>query len=563
MTNRLRQRIRDERGIALMVALAATLVLGIAVTSLIMYTTSNQSAANLNKTEQSAQQIAEAGMQQAYSVLRYANANGTNPSAPPLLGCVTDGTDGTKSNCQGQQGTAFCITASSGCSRQTSGEATVWGCYTGTANASCTMPDGSAWTTAKSTWNIWSTGYVRSSTGSGLIAHTVKATVLLKPIDSGAVAAVWNHVFVTAPATASTCQLDLQGNGTTTLNVPVYVIGNLCLGTAVVSEVAGGQAVDLQVGGKLYMTSGTVGANSSTPITSGVVVGGCTTQGLSYTVSPCAGSNPAYSYWVRTLDTWIPNDAPAETTDDMNSDWSKFDPGPLLTCQTGTTPSPPTTPLDNETTGHGTLASEPDDSNTTTFDLTPGSSYACISKKGTSTGYLIWNNGGTTITVSGVSVPPQTLAVNGSIFIDGNVTASNSATYNGTAIVEMAGTFSMSGNNHWLCATTSCNFNSWQGSSGNNSMLTIASLAVNNSSAISFTGNHESFQGSLWTQPSSGLNTGSNSVSLQGPISIGTFASSMNNLSIQALPVIKNMPVGAPIPPNMGAVIGTLSYTSS
>jgi Tfp pilus assembly protein PilX len=99
MTYRLRQRIRDERGIALLVALAATLVLAVAVTAIITYTTSNQSASNLNKTEQAAQQIAESGMQQAYSVIRYAMASGQNPAATSLLGCVVDGTDSTKSNC--------------------------------------------------------------------------------------------------------------------------------------------------------------------------------------------------------------------------------------------------------------------------------------------------------------------------------------------------------------------------------------------------------------------------------------------------------------------------------
>jgi hypothetical protein len=47
---------------------------------------------------------------------------------------------------------------------------------------------------------------------------------------------------------------------------------------------------------------------------------------------------------------------------------------------------------------------------------------------------------------------------------------------------------------------------------------------------------------------------------LQGPISVGNFDASFNNASMKPLPVITNMPPGAPIPPNTGATIGPLTY---
>jgi hypothetical protein len=49
-----------------------------------------------------------------------------------------------------------------------------------------------------------------------------------------------------------------------------------------------------------------------------------------------------------------------------------------------------------------------------------------------------------------------------------------------------------------------------------------------------------------------------NGVSIQGPMAIGSFDASFNNASFKPLPVIKNMPVGAPVPPNVSASISPL-----
>ena len=47
----------------------------------------------------------------------------------------------------------------------------------------------------------------------------------------------------------------------------------------------------------------------------------------------------------------------------------------------------------------------------------------------------------------------------------------------------------------------------------------------------------------------------------EGPISIGGFDATFNNASFYPLPVIKNMPVGAPLPPNTGVTVGPLIVT--
>src|SRR5205807_1535990 len=123
-------------------------------------------------------------------------------------------------------------------------------------------------------------------------------------------------------------QLDFGGNGIT-VNVPVYVIGNMCLSGqgASVQESAGGQAVDMQVGGKLVLSgSGSkVGVDSTHPITSAVVQGGCTTVSVSSATTAC--SSNSFNYWVGAADTFVPNDAPSMSAADMAKHYANFDPG--------------------------------------------------------------------------------------------------------------------------------------------------------------------------------------------------------------------------------------------
>jgi hypothetical protein len=88
-------------------------------------------------------------------------------------------------------------------------------------------------------------------------------------------------------------------------------------------------------------------------------------------------------------------------------------------------------------------------------------------------------------------------------------------------------------------------------------MLTLVALATSGNS-ITFSNNNQKFQGSLWTQPSAGMTFVKNGVVVEGPMSIGTFDAAFNNATLIPLPVIKNMPVGAPVPPNTSASIGPL-----
>ena len=289
-----------------------------------------------------------------------------------------------------------------------------------------------------------------------------------------------------------------------------------------------------------------VGADSLHPITSGVVVGGCTTVSVTSATTPC--SPAGFSYWVSSVDTWVPNEAPSLTATQMANNYASFDPGPLHPCQTGTTPAPPAaSAFDSTLSG---AAVEPDTSGSVSagsaFELTPNFSYSCLSQNGASVGRLTWDN------------TAKVLTINGSIFFDSNLTISQSATYTGTAVIEAAGNININGNGTKICAVYSsqsnnCDWTNWQGTTSNRSMLTLVSLTTA-SPSMSFTNNAQSFQGSLWTQPTGSVNFVKNGINIEGPISVGTFDASFNNASFQPMPVITNMPVGAPfalqVPPS-------------
>jgi len=140
------------------------------------------------------------------------------------------------------------------------------------------------------------------------------------------------------------------------------------------------------------------------------------------------------------------------------------------------------------------------------------------------------------------------------------MTISNSLTYMGTGIIEVSGTINIQGNNQQICAqNTSCTFTNWQGSTGNNDMLTLATTIKNNTGAINFSGQNETFMGSLWCQPSSKLFYSGNSLTTEEPVSVSSMTINANTFSFKPLPVIKNMPVGAPVPPNVSASISPLT----
>src|SRR6266498_3045891 len=126
-----RLRLGGERGFALVIALATTIVLGLSVTSAIVYTTSNQRSAHLSKGRVTARDLAEAGINNALSILNKANGfdqHALHPQPPP-------------------SGISLGNTCSPFADTYDSGTVTYWGWYD----------------SATQLWTITSTGSVRNA----------------------------------------------------------------------------------------------------------------------------------------------------------------------------------------------------------------------------------------------------------------------------------------------------------------------------------------------------------------------------------------------------------------
>jgi hypothetical protein len=515
-------------------ALGILIVLGIVVTSVVSYTTSNTRSTSMSSGRLTARSASESAINTVVGTLEQQIIGGADPAAANLLGCAGatgPGDTNGPSNCSSPAPRLLCLNGGSTCTAGEARTATVFGYYSGTNGGTY-----NGISVPAATWLLVSTGYASDPAIGGVTSHETQAEIKVNPLNSGSVASVWNHVFVTSPLVAGQCSLDFSGNNIAA-NVPIYVIGNFCLGGSSIDQST--LPIDVMVGGYLYLNGGHVGS-SATPITSGVVVGGCTASKTGSSPSACATGG--WNWHVGTTDTFIPRDAPEETVSDIQHDYSTFNLGPAHPCAAGNNPYAPLASTVFESSGNTTY-----DNSAGTWNLTPGASYTCNSTSGPTVGQLQWDNGSKVLTITG------------SVFIDGNLTINQSLTYTGTGIIEVAGTITLSGNGLHVCAVSNCSFTNWQGTTGNNQMLTLASLA-SNTTAVTFLNNSQTFQGSLWTQPSSSLTFVKNGDSLQGPMSIGSFDATFNNATLQPLPVIKNMPVGAPVPPNTGATLGTLQY---
>jgi len=526
-------------------ALGIIMVLGILAAGVASYTLSSGWNSNSSRGNLQALQYAESGLDGAFSIIWSTNQSGSDPTLAGLVGTLASPK-------------IFCFVTGGTCASGNPGTASVYGCYGGTNGTTCNGTP-----VAASTWLFVSTGYAPGAGAGYTIDRQMMSTVKVHGLNNAAVASLWNHVFLTAPLVPNVCQTTFGANNLI-IDAPVYSIGNLCVtgNNDYVEEQ--GQPVDLMVGGKLILSgaNSSVGADSTHPITSGVVVGGCNKTGVANATSPCG--NGTFNYWVRNSESFIPQDAPVLTNAQMEQHYSNDDPGPRHTCLAGTNPAPlADNQFDFSVGGTEGVSTLPDNTGSGsaggTFSLTPNASYACISKNGTSTGYLIWNNNSSgSITVNGVTVPSKTLAVNGDVFFDSNISVTQGTTYTGTGMIMAAGTITFNSNNAWLCAAANCSTSNWQGTSGNNSMLTLASLS-SSSAAFSFVSNNNAFQGSLFTQPNAGISFSGNNTTVQGPMSIGSINILANNPALKPLPVIQNMPVGAPVPPNAGVSIDPMT----
>ncbi len=552
-----RRLVRQERGMALMLALGITTVLSLSVVSVIDYTAANARNATLSAKKTSVFDLAEAGINNAVAVLNNPSNNSLDPDILPVRTSSYEG------------------------------GSVAW---SGTLDRTAAV------------WTLSSTGSYHNPTGpnAGNVTRTLTAKVSVVPtVTQPLNNPVWNYLY--AGHTGSAC--DQQLNNNISGSSRMYVAGNLCLSPNV--QLAQSTVI---VGGNLDVANNAaVGANTNMSTRVETYVGNNCRYGSSnppwVTCTGNQDTNHIYSKLADGTTIAVSHNPPVipPPSADFATWYENGIPGPSQSCTTSSGPVPT---FDNNYPSR-------DNSVPTVFDLTPASSYTCRVGKGATTtssgavtasqttisvvsatgfptsgtfrvrvddedmtvtagqGTTTWTvtrgvNGTTAAShVTGQTVSQddagtsgeiswnaatKNLTVTGTIFIDGSAKISDATqnTYNGQATLYLSGTFYSNGS---LCAVAgsglACSFAGWN---PNTEMLTIVANGnggqVTPGDSIQVVNNY-SIQGGLYGTNNVELG---NNVNVDGPI-VGSEISLSNNLSTNSFPTISVVPVGMPSNP--------------
>lgn len=546
------RRLGDERAQSLVLTLLVLFVLAIVLSTVIIFTSANQRNSSYQKAAQTATSLAEAGLNNAVSVL-------ANP----------------KNSC--------CLTLSALLPSDEAHASTAT--YSGSPNP---VKWWGEYHESSMSWTLHGKATVPNPTGPSAtpIVKAVTATVQVHPpkptnFDVG----VWNTIY-SPYGPSSGCDTTI-GQGVD-LKVKLFVGGNLCMQNNSIAE------APVYVGGWLDMSQkqNTVGSSTS-KISSAHVGSWCrvASNKVSDEVYPCRSEpvpngTPNTNVWVQGAPTdltgtaadfidpqtgqlitapkicWAQNSC---TGDPAGGWYTVSSPGPLHPCTTASTVGPGTTTppvFDNNTTwGPYETPAAPSGSVPGSFNLTPdGLSYTCI----TSGGELAWD------------AVKRVLTVSGTIFIDGNVyaTSSNSApiTYTGLgsggactndgdcqSVIYVTGTVLIKSVK--ICAVvnaagTDCNWTTYptdpNGWDPNKKLLIFAANSQNSQTGVGAnqgivvgpTGT--SFQGGLYANYQ--INTGQGAAT-QGPLVSGTQTIVTGQQFQGFFPQIDILPMSAQGPP--------------
>ena len=383
--NSLRRTLGDERGMALPLALGVTVILSSLCAGIFSYVTTNQGAAHRATADQRAYGLAEAGLSYAFSTLQKADdADAYN--APPANAVP---------------------------------ETTV------------TFPDGRQFVyrgdLAGNTWTLHGIATVPNPSGpSGApVVRRVSMQALVTTTTTGDTRP-YDYLFIDQPSGCFTL------SNTVTLEVPLYVRGDLCLeNNAFISSPA------VHVLGNVHVNSpqASVGT-SSAPIPDFSITGNCYREG---TLTACSASSTS-RVWASAYGTSPP--VLTKPTVDLPARYADADLGPLSGCTPGYGTGSFPGGFDNDTTMNVSRG---------TVDLTPATGYDCQK----------WVGGQMVAQIKWVpgSNPSQTgtLTIMGTIFIDGNLTWSNLSLiqYDGRGSIYVAGTLTIQ-NQAELCGVATC-----------------------------------------------------------------------------------------------------------
>lgn len=499
------RRLSDERGQSLVLALLVLTFLAVSLGTVMFFTAGNQRNSNYQKTAQLATSLAEAGVNNAVSVL----ANPSNSCCLEIDPTVDP---------------AHAVLPAPG---QTPRSGTYSGNTVTWWGSIATQSDGSKM------WTVYGKASVQNPTGPSAqpVVKQVSAQVLVHaPTTTNFPVGVWNTVYSPFGPSAG-CDTTI-GQGIN-IAVPVYVGGNLCMGqNAVITK-------PVYVGGFLFFNNkqGSIGSNGAT-VNSAHVGGYCQVQVGGTQVNPCKSepqpASKATNIWVTGAPTsltgpasdlvgvsapdicWDGNQGAAACGSNTPAGgWYAFaSPGPLNPCGTVIPGQTITPAFDSTVPGNGWNNSL----QSTVFNLTPATSYMC---KNVGQGELSWD------------ASTRTLTVAGTIFFDGSITATTSGnapiTYKGwgsggactqkgdcQSVIYASGDISI--DSEKFCAVLNsqgndCNWTSWD---PNNKLLIFASHGPN---GVTVGPSQTSFQGGLYAYNT--VTTGQGAVT-EGPLVSGT-----------------------------------------
>jgi Tfp pilus assembly protein PilX len=457
---RIKARVRDESGFALVLALAIVVALGTAVASTTYFTTSNFHDSARSRAQQTALSLAEAGLNLAYSTLTAAAdpTAATAVSSSPVPDVPMPG-----------------------------GFATYYGTYDSSSGVWTLTGVGKAYDTGHPGQFVVRAVHGQAQTGTGQIASQ----------SNGA----WRYIYSDDPNSCAT----LSNN--TTINVPVYVQGSLCLNNS--AKITGPA---IQVGGKVTLSNQQTSIGTSTsPMTEIHIGHGCSLNGVTY-VSPCSSAQRVYGATAPDA-TLTPMSKPAV---DIAGWYRNAQPGPLHGCTSGSFPGG----FDTNTTL---------DRSRSAVDLTPNQAYDCrvYDSTGNLVGRLSWTPGS-----------PGSLVVQGTIFFDGNITMSQlvNAQYSGRATIYSSGTITLS-NQVNLCPVTGCNSTNWD---PNVNLLAFVSGDSTDQYGFSI-GNNSTFEGAVYCVNDY---TAGNSSAVWGPVIARQVY--LQNSTFNSFPPIMNLMSGMP-----------------
>jgi Tfp pilus assembly protein PilX len=228
----MRQRIRDEGGIALVMAIGFLAVLSITGATLMHYSSSNTREASRSSESTSAFHLAEAGMSLARSVLW----NASDPSNPSAVGTGSSSLNG---------GTAS---------------------YSGTFDS------------ASSTWTLTGTGTVPNPTGGAALTRTISSQVEVAAGESA-----WDYLF----ADATQC-IEFENN--LTVDAPVYIDGDACLKNSAILS-----GTKVQVRGTVQVLNTASIGTAASPVPEVHVAGGCRQGSSGSFFLPCTSAHRVWA----------------------------------------------------------------------------------------------------------------------------------------------------------------------------------------------------------------------------------------------------------------------------